>query len=232
VSLRRGAHGDVVTWDDYATAWSGLHGGFDPRRASPVVRGWVRGAYRIGSWLGRKGVTPVAVTLAGVLLCVAVPLAALAGVPGLAIGAVLVLLAAAADGLDGAVAVITGRVTRGGFVYDSVADRIGEAAWLAALWIAGVPGWLAVTAGAASWLHEYLRARAAVAGMPDIGAVTVGERPTRVAVTITALILAPLAAVVSPVWTVPVLVVAAAIWLLLQAVGLFQLAAAVRTALR
>lgn len=226
------AGGWSVNWDDYATAWSGLHGGFDPRRASPVVRGWVRGAYEIGSWLGRQGVTPVAVTLAGVLLCLAVPLAALAGVPGLAVGAVLVLLAAAADGLDGAVAVITGRVTRSGFVYDSIADRIGEAAWLTALWLGGVPGWLAVAAGAASWLHEYLRARAANAGMPDIGAVTVGERPTRVSVTITALVLAPLAAVVSPAWTVPVLVVAAAIWLILQTAGLVQLAAAVRAALR
>lgn len=221
-----------MNWDDYATAWSGLHGGFDPRRASPVVRGWVRGAYEIGSWLGGKGVTPVAVTLAGVLLCLAVPVAALAGVPGLVIGAGLVLLAAAADGLDGAVAVITGRVTRGGFVYDSIADRIGEAAWLVALWVGGVPGWLAVTAGAASWLHEYLRARAAIAGMPDIGTVTVGERPTRVAVTVTALILAPLAAVVAPGWTVPVLVVAAGVWLLLQTVGFLQLAAAVRAALR
>ncbi|MDI6097957.1 CDP-alcohol phosphatidyltransferase family protein [Actinoplanes sp. NEAU-A12] len=221
-----------MTWDEYATAWSGLHGGFDPRRASPLVRGWVRGAYEIGSWLGRKGVAPVAVTLAGLLLCLAVPLAAPAGVPGLAGGAVLVLLAAAADGLDGAVAVITGRVTRGGFVYDSVADRIGEAAWLAAFWLAGVPGWLVVIAGAASWLHEYLRARAAVAGMPDIGTVTVGERPARVAVTVTGLILAPLAAFVSPGWTVPVLTVAVAIWLILQVIGLIQLAAAVRAALR
>ena len=221
-----------MTWDDYATAWSGLHGGFDPRRASPVVRGWVRGAYRIGSWLGRKGVAPAAVTLAGVLLCLAVPLAAQAGVAGLAAGAVLVLLAAAADGLDGAVAVITGRVTRAGFVYDSVADRIGEAAWLCAFWAAGVPGPLVVVAGATSWLHEYLRARAAAAGMPDIGTVTVGERPARVSVTVTALIVAPLAALVSPAWPVPVLAVAVVAWLVLQIAGLLQLTAAVRTALR
>ncbi|SDT64048.1 CDP-alcohol phosphatidyltransferase family protein [Actinoplanes derwentensis] len=221
-----------MTWDEYATAWSGLHGGFDPRKASPVVRGWIRLAYRIGSWLGRHRVTPFTVTLAGLLLCLAVPLAALAGPPGLALGAVLVLLASAADGLDGAVAVITDKITKTGFVYDSVADRLGEAAWLTAFWLAGVPGWLTVTAGAAGWLHEYIRARATTAGMPDIGTVTIGERPTRVSVAITALIMAALAALIDPGWPALVLIAGATVWLTLQLAGLAQLTRAVRVALR
>ncbi|MEU8661869.1 CDP-alcohol phosphatidyltransferase family protein [Actinoplanes philippinensis] len=221
-----------MTWDEYVIAWSGLHGGFDPRRASPLVRGWVRAAYEVGSWLGRRRVTPLSVTLGGVLLCLAVPLVALAGTTGLALAAVLVLLAAAADGLDGAVAVITDRVTRAGFVYDSVADRLGESAWLTAFWLAGAPGWLVVLAGAASWLHEYLRARATAAGMPDIGVVTVGERPTRVAVTITALALAYLSTIVMPTSTSLILTAGVASWLVLQAAGLVQLIAAVRVALR
>ena len=62
------------------------------------------------------------------------------------------------------------------------ADRIGELGWLAAFWVAGAPGWLVVAAGAASWLHEYLRARATAGGMAEIGAVTAlgaqGERAT------------------------------------------------------
>jgi CDP-diacylglycerol--glycerol-3-phosphate 3-phosphatidyltransferase len=221
-------------WDEYVVAWSGLHGGFDPRAASPVVRGWVLLAYRIGSLLGRWGIAPLTVTLAGLLLCLAVPVViGLAGPPaGLAAGALLVLAAAVADGLDGAVAVVTGRVTRAGYVYDSVADRLGEAAWLAAFWLAGVPAWLAVTAGACSWLHEYLRARAATAGMTEIGAVTVGERPSRVAVAVTGLLLAPIAALLAPAWTVPALTVAVAIWLLLQVTGLVQLTVAVHAALR
>jgi phosphatidylglycerophosphate synthase len=101
----------------------------------------------------------------------------LLGPGGLVLGGVLVLLAAFADGLDGAVAVVTGTASRLGFVYDSVADRIGEVAWLAAFWLAGAPGWLVVGTGAVSWLHEYVRARAAAAGMADIGAVTVGSDP-------------------------------------------------------
>jgi CDP-diacylglycerol--glycerol-3-phosphate 3-phosphatidyltransferase len=135
-----------------------------------------------------------------------------------------VLLGSGADGLDGAVAVVTGRASRIGFVYDSAADRVGEAAWLAAFWVAGVPGWLVVAAGAVSWLHEYVRARAAAAGMAGIGAVTVGERPTRAAVAVAGLVIAGAAGLVRDAWAAPMLVVAAAAWLALGLSGLAQLA--------
>ncbi|GAA2667416.1 CDP-alcohol phosphatidyltransferase family protein [Actinoplanes palleronii] len=209
-----------MTWDDYAEAWSGLHGGFDPRRASPVVRGWVLTAYTIGVWLGRRRVSPMTVTTIGLLVCVAVPFAARGS---LLLAAFLILVAAAADGLDGAVAVITDRVTKIGFVYDSVADRIGELAWLAAFWVAGAPGWLVTAAGAASWLHEYVRARASAAGMSEIGVVTVGERPTRALIAGLGLVLIT---VIDRPW------LPAALWLALQFAGLAQLSVAVRRALR
>ncbi|AEV82607.1 CDP-alcohol phosphatidyltransferase [Actinoplanes sp. SE50] len=209
-----------MTWDEYALAWSGLHGGFDPRRASRVVRGWVLTAYRVGFWLSRHRVSPMTVTTCGLLICGAVPLAVPVSLP---LAALFVLLAAGADGLDGAVAVISRRVTRLGFVYDSAADRLGEAAWLLAFWLAGAPGWLVVAGGAASWLHEYVRARAAVAGMSDIGVVTVGERPTRAL--IAGLGLAAITVVRLP-WLPP------ALWLALQLAGLIQLGATVRRALR
>ncbi|MBB4694363.1 CDP-alcohol phosphatidyltransferase family protein [Paractinoplanes abujensis] len=218
------AHGRLtVLWDDYATAWSGLHGGFDPRRASFLVRGWVRIAYGIGSWLGRHRIGPMTVTTAGLLICATVPVAVLADRWGALLAAVLVLVAALADGLDGAVAVITGRTTRLGYVYDSVADRLGELAWLTAFWLAGAPGWLVATAGAASWLQEYARARATAAGMAEIGVVTVAERPTRVLVAIFGLLAAAL---------VPVAItVATGVWLALALVAGIQLTIAVRRAL-
>lgn len=212
-----------MLWDDYATAWSRLHGGFDPRRASFLVRGWVRIAYGIGSWLAGRGLSPMAVTTAGLLVCVAVPLAVLLGRWGALLAAVLVLAAALADGLDGAVAVITGRTTRLGYVYDSVADRLGELAWLTAFWLTGAPGWLVVTAGAVSWLQEYARARATAAGMSEIGVVTVAERPTRVLVAIFGL----LPAALLPASTT----FAAGVWLALSVVGCVQLAVAVHRAL-
>jgi CDP-diacylglycerol--glycerol-3-phosphate 3-phosphatidyltransferase len=220
-----------LTWEEYARAWSALHGGFDPASASPLVRGWIRMAYRGGTVLGRFGLSPTAVTLAGLLLCLLVPLAAALGPAGLVTAALLVLAAGFADAFDGAVAVVTGRTSRLGFVVDSVADRIGEIAWLAALWVGGAPGWLVVAGGALSWLHEYVRARAAAAGMPDIGAVTVGERPTRVSVAISGLLIGGLAGLVHPGWDAMVLTIAAAVWLGLGAVGLVQLSAAVRRAL-
>jgi CDP-diacylglycerol--glycerol-3-phosphate 3-phosphatidyltransferase len=212
-----------VLWEDYTAAWSRLHGGFDPATATPVVRGWVRTAYTIGSYLGRKRIGPSTVTTAGLILCLCVPLMASLGRWGLLGAAAVVLLAALADTLDGAVAVITGKASPLGYVYDSVADRIGEAAWLLAFWLAGAPGPLVVAAGAASWLQEYARARATAAGMNEIGVVTVAERPTRVIVTIFGLLLGALFG-----WLITLAVI---VWIAVTVVGLAQLAAAVRRAL-
>jgi phosphatidylglycerophosphate synthase len=211
-----------LTWQEYAAAWSRLHGGFDPEAASPVVRGWIRLAYRGGSLLGRLRVSPGAVTAAGLVLCLGVPFAALLDRPGLLLGALLVLLAGFADALDGAVAVVTGRTSRLGFVYDSVADRLGELAWLAAFWVAGAPGWLVVAGGAVSWLHEYVRARAAAGGMDGLGIVTLGERPTRVSVAISGLLIAGVSGSAQIIWA------AALVWLALGLIGLVQLVVAVR----
>jgi phosphatidylglycerophosphate synthase len=220
-----------LNWPEYAAAWSALHGGFDVDRASPLVRGWVRIAWRAGVLLGRLGIGPTTVTLIGLVLCLLVPVAALGGSPGLIGAAFLVLAASFADAFDGAVAVVTGRAGKAGFVVDSVADRVGEVAWLVALWLGGAPAWLAVAAGAVSWLHEYVRARATAAGMAEIGAVTVGERPTRVSVAISGLLVAGVAGLIHPHWSGPVLTVAAAAWLALSVVGFAQLVAAVRRAL-
>jgi phosphatidylglycerophosphate synthase len=207
-----------VTWDEYASAWSRLHSGFDPRTGSVFVRGWVRLAFIVGSRLTWAG--PTGVTLFGLLVCLAVPFA------GLLPGAALVLLAALADTLDGAVAVLTGRATRLGYVLDSVTDRIGEAAWLAAFWVGGAQAWPVLAAGAASWLHEYARARATAAGMSEIGAVTVGERPTRVLLALFGLLAAGVSGH-APL----ILTTTAAVWLALSIIGLTQLGAAIRRAL-
>ena len=131
------------------------------------MRGWLRLAYTAGRFAARLGATPTAVTVIGLLLSVGASVAALspAGAVGAVLAAVLVLLAAIADSVDGAVAVIAGRATRLGYVYDSVADRVSEACWLVALWVVGAPAWLVLMCGGLAWLHEYLRARAAVSGM-------------------------------------------------------------------
>jgi CDP-diacylglycerol--glycerol-3-phosphate 3-phosphatidyltransferase len=93
----------------------------------------------------------------------------------------LIGLSGLADSIDGALAIGTGRASQRGFVLDSVADRLTEAAYAGALWAAGAPGWLAVAFGALCWLPDYLRARAGQAGIDRTGPVSVWERPTRVA---------------------------------------------------
>jgi phosphatidylglycerophosphate synthase len=221
-----------LTWDQYATRWSRLHAGVDPRAGSPVVRGWLRLGYRAGRLLAFLGVRPAVVTGIGLLLCVLVPLTVRQGPPAAMIGAGLVVLATVADSADGAVAVLTDRVTRLGSVYDSLADRLGEAAWLAALWLLGAPAWLAVLAGATTWLHEYLRARAAAAGMTGIGALTIAERPTRAVIVAVGLALAGLAGLATRQLASGTATMAVASWLLLGVIGLGQLVIAVHLALR
>ncbi len=223
--------GRPLNWNEYAAAWARLHGGFDPRAATPVVRGWLRFSYQLGFLLGRLRVGPTPVTVVGVLFCLCVPLLAVRPGDGPFLGAAFVLLASVADSVDGAVAVSTGRTTRLGYVYDSLADRIGEAAWLVAFWLVGAPGALVAAGGALSWLHEYVRARAIAAGMREIGAVTVGERPTRVCVAIGGLVLAGLTGLIEPDLAAGTITMATAVWVLLAAFGLGQLLSAVRRAL-
>jgi phosphatidylglycerophosphate synthase len=177
-----------VTLEDYLDRWSELHGGYDPRTSS-WARTWLRLTFRLGTPLARAGVSPHAVTAAGLIAAASVPAVAYAGYPLL--GVPLVALSALLDSLDGAVAVLADRVTAFGYVLDSVADRVSEALLLAGLWLAGAPGWLCVLAGAAMWLHEYVRARAVGAGLTDIGVVTVGERPVRLLLLAAGLALAP-----------------------------------------
>jgi phosphatidylglycerophosphate synthase len=220
------------SWDEYARTWARLHGGFDPREATPVVQGWLRLAYAVGLALSRLRLPPTAVTVVGVMLCLLVPITAARSPSAPITAAGFVLLAAIADSVDGAIAVAANRSSRLGYVYDSLADRIGEAAWLVAFWLVGAPGIVLATAGGLSWLHEYLRARAVSAGMREIGTVTVGERPSRVAVAAAGLLVAGLAGAIDRDFAPGVITVAAAVWVLLASFGLAQLLTAVRRSLQ
>lgn len=177
---------DVLTRDEYFDRWASLHGGHDPR-ASGLTRAWLSLVYDAARPVARAGVGPGVVTftapvLAGAAVAVLATAAQPAGGWALA-AAVLVAASGIVDNVDGAVAVMTGRVTRWGFVLDSMVDRLCDALYLVALWVAGAPGWVCVVAGALMGMQEYVRARAGQAGMTDIGVVTVWERPTRVIVT-------------------------------------------------
>lgn len=163
----------------YLEQWSHLHGGARP---TGVVGGWLRVVHAVARPLARLRVPPDLVTLLGLVVACCAPWLAGQGRAGLVAAAVVVFLSGLVDSLDGAVAVMTGRVTRWGAVLDAVADRLSDAVFVAALWVAGAPPQACLAAVALTWLHEYLRARAQAAGMAGIGTLTVAERPTRVIV--------------------------------------------------
>ncbi|TYP88348.1 CDP-alcohol phosphatidyltransferase family protein [Blastococcus xanthinilyticus] len=163
--------------EEYLAAWSRWHGGADTQ--APLVRGWLTLAHTLARPLAV--LPPVAATAAGVLVAAAAVPPAAAGGGWLIVAGLLVGLSGLLDSLDGALAIGTGRASQRGFVLDSVVDRLTEAAYAAALWAAGAPGWLAVSFGALCWLPDYLRARAGQAGVHRTGPISLWERPTRVA---------------------------------------------------
>lgn len=186
--------------------WSALHGGLEP---TPGVRRYLAVTHRLAAPVARTGVHPDVLTLAGVVvagtaLLVPARLAALA-----------VLVSALLDALDGAVALQQGRASRWGYVLDSLADRLCDGLFLAALVLAGAPVPLAVACGVGVLLLEYVRARAGNAGGSEVVILTVGERPVRVVLPALGLLLA---------------VPGVALWLLtvLTGVALGQLLHAVR----
>jgi phosphatidylglycerophosphate synthase len=223
----------VTTRAEYFARWSALHGGYDPASSS-FVSGWLTFVHALARPFVALRVPPSVVSVLGLLLAaVAVPAAA-AGGGWLWVAAAAVLASGLADGVDGAVAVQTGRASAGGYVLDSVVDRGSDLLSLVVLWQVGAPAGVCVGAGAGTFLLEYLRARATAAGMSDIGVVTVAERPTRVVVTVVVL----LAGAVTDghvLWSTPGAqwwaTVGAWTWLVLTAVALVQLSLVVRTRL-
>jgi phosphatidylglycerophosphate synthase len=169
----------VLSRDEYLVAWSHWHG--DTPIDRPLVRGWLTIAWTLARPLA--GLPPLAATALGLLVALAAVGPAAAGGAWLIAAGILVGLSGLLDSLDGALAIGTGRASRRGFVLDSAVDRLTEAAYAAALWVGGAPGWLAVAFGALCWLPDYLRARAGQAGVAETGALSVWERPTRVAMT-------------------------------------------------
>jgi CDP-diacylglycerol--glycerol-3-phosphate 3-phosphatidyltransferase len=210
--------GPVLDLPGYLERWAPLHGGYEPAAASLAGR-WLSLAYVLARPLAARGVSPHALTAWGVLVSAAVAVVAAPGGRWPLAAVAIVVLAGLLDNLDGAVAILSGRTTRWGFVLDSLADRLSDAAYLLPLWFLGAPGPLCVAGGSLMVLQEYARARAGNAGMREVGVVTVWERPTRVV--LTAFLL--LACGLLPAHADLLATLGATAWVVLGAVGLSQL---------
>jgi CDP-diacylglycerol--glycerol-3-phosphate 3-phosphatidyltransferase len=158
-----------VTPDDLPQRWSRSHHGIDPTQI-PLLSGWLRLMWTVARGLAWLRIPPTAVTVSGVGLAVAAVLVA-GPLPMLA--AALVLLAALCDGLDGALAVVSDRVTRLGAYADAVADRCSDVAFALVLWRCGAAWPLAAAAAVLAVGVDTLRR---IRRVPD--RITVAERPT------------------------------------------------------
>ncbi len=132
--------------------------------------------------LSEAGVSPNAITVAGLCLNVLVAVVLAFGFP--VIGGALVLVVNAFDMLDGAVARMSGKVSRFGAMLDSTLDRYSEAAiylgimaWLFALGD-GLRLLAAYLAIVGSFMVSYARARAE--GLGAHGEVGFLPRPERI----------------------------------------------------
>jgi len=125
----------------------------------------------IGAFLARVGVTPTFMTLFG--LVVAISGAVMVGLGYLISGAGVYLAGSALDGLDGAVARASNRVTAQGAYLDAVMDRMGEIAMMMGLAVASRNDTrillLALLAMSGGLLVPYLRAKAEVEGLEGRG---------------------------------------------------------------
>jgi archaetidylinositol phosphate synthase len=216
----------VLSRDEYLAAWSRWHGGTDPAD-SRLVHGWLTLAYTLAVPLAR--VPPLVATALGLGAAGAAVGPAAAGGAWLIATGLLIGLSGLLDSLDGALAIAGGRASRRGFVLDSAVDRLTEIGYALAFWAAGAPGWLAAAFAALCWLPDYLRARAGQAGVSETGAISVWERPTRVAMAALGLIGAGVVASLG--YAVGVVTVATAVGCLLGVVGTAQLGVQLRRAL-
>jgi phosphatidylglycerophosphate synthase len=180
------------TLEAFRAGWRAAHRlGAGDRPGGWLVAEYLRVPYAVGVPLARAGVDPDLVTLAGLWLALVAGWSATLGPGWAAAAGALTLLAGVADSVDGAVAVLQGRTSAFGFVWDATADRLADLALVAgpvALVVTtGGPGWagLAVATGSAAagllLLLESTRARAQAGRVAAAWSlVTPGERPTRV----------------------------------------------------
>lgn len=161
---------------------------------------WDRALRPVGAAVARGRISPNAVTLVGVAIHVGV--AALIVTGHLLAAGLVAVVAALLDGLDGAVAKASGRVTKFGGFLDSTTDRLSDALYFAPIaWLYGVDPdipahdepWIAATALialVASFLVSYVKARAEGLGLEcNVG---FAERAERLILVILALLIEPL----------------------------------------
>lgn len=137
-------------------------------RVRPRVQGILQ---PIGRFLARIGISPTFMTLFGFVIAVAGSILIGIGYP--VMGASVFLVGSALDGLDGAVARASDRVTARGAFLDATVDRLGEIAMLTGLAVAqrgeGRILLLSLLSMGGALMIPYMRAKAEVEGLDGKG---------------------------------------------------------------
>jgi CDP-diacylglycerol--glycerol-3-phosphate 3-phosphatidyltransferase len=159
----------------------------------------------VGAFLGKFGITPNMLTIAGFILNLIVAGIIASGRGQL--GGVLLLFASAFDMLDGAVARSTGKTSKFGGFFDSTVDRYSEiVVYVGLLWyMLGTGDWkwgamLVLLSATGAVMVSYARARAEAAGWK--ASVGILARPERVVVLSIGLIID------RPMWALIILAIA------------------------
>ena len=196
----------MISKKDFYARWSELHSNAP---VAGIVHAWLAISYRISLVATLLRISPNVLTLLGLLSAIGTAL-----IPNSYWAIALVVLSLLFDGIDGSVAIFQRRESSWGATLDSVADRISEAAWVAALYQIGIPLELAVSLWLAASIQEYARARLAALQVKDLGVVTFAERPMRASLVFLILIAHQLA--------IPGLALIAGAFLVLQIIGVIQ----------
>lgn len=163
----------------YLLNWSKLHGDASP---SKLVHGWLRIGFALSTPLTRLSANSI--TVFGGFFAILIVAYFAKFTSHYLVVSVGVLLLGMIDSLDGIVAVRMGKTSSWGAFLDSVVDRVVDICFAILLFICGAPFLLCLFAACVTLFHEYMRARATGLGISEVGAITIGEKPTRVVIVI------------------------------------------------
>lgn len=190
--------------EKYFAAWSELHGG---AKISGIVKGWLIISYAISRPLVSLRISPNVISLIGVLASVFTYSEAHRNYCIAILGASLL-----SDGIDGTVAILSGKVSKRGAMFDAISDRVSEVFWALAFYKLGAPAWIIGTAFIFAFTQEYARARIAGLGDSRIDVVTIAERPVRASFLAVAILAYDL--------NIAAITTLAVVWMIQQAIAL------------
>ena len=192
---------------EFFTTWSDLHGG---AKIEGVVKAWLQISYATAKFFAKLRFTPNLLTFAGLFFAIALWQFANSWP-----AALFLVLSLFFDGIDGSLAILQKKTSKLGAFTDSFVDRISEVFWALALYELGAPATLVFIALLATYVQEYLRARAGGLGHEEIGIVTICERPVRASLIFIAII--------ANLIGLEIISVVAAVWVAMQVIALSQL---------